>query len=304
MSDEGGIETTLVEWYRRFIGEPERQIDVYAGFALFFGGLALGLVGLTLFVAERVAFGAEKTFWLREIAFAVGASGLPTLFLGVTVLLPLDKRARIGALAGEAFSLVAIALFVWAHPSQWNADTGTDYSVEGVGLYALGVVVVVAATFAALVSYHVERAAPDEVVAQATEEETGPDVTDEDVRRDIDEAMKNTEMTWGGVPKDNTRRISLEADTEGLDTSGFDGVEAKSHRSGGNAVDAAVAGLQGMRGGDSARKTARGSSTDDQAAALAQLQEQKRQDEEREEKMEKLNSGGVFGRLKSLLNLG
>jgi hypothetical protein len=302
MSEEGSIETRLVELYRRFIGEPERQIDVYAGFSLFFGGLALALVGLALFVAEQVVLGPTKTFWLREVAFAVGAAGLPTLFLGVTVLLPLEKRARAGALVGEAISLAAIALFVWAHPWQWNVDTGTDYSVQGVGLYALGVVVVVAATFAALVSYHVERAAPD-AAAEESEGETGPDVTDEDVRRDIDDAMSNTEMTWGGVPKDNTRRITLEEDTEGLDTSGFDGVEATAVRSSGGAVDAAVAGLQGMRGGEAARETARGSSTDDQAAALAELQEQQRRDREREEQLERLNSGGVVGRLKSLLSL-
>ncbi|MWG33603.1 DUF7139 domain-containing protein [Halomarina oriensis] len=304
MSDDGSIEATLVEWYRRFIGEPERQIDVYAGFALFFGGLALALVGLILFVLEQVAFGPGKTFWLREIAFAVGAAGLPTLFLGVTVLLPLDKRARIGALVGEGFSLAAIALFVWAHPWQWNVNSGVDYSVQGVGLYALGVVTVVAATFAALVSYHVERASPDKVVAEATEEDTGPEVTDEDVRRDIDEAMANTEMTWGGVPKDNTRRITVNDDSTGLDTSGFEGVEAKSHRSAGGSVDAAVAGLQGMRGGEPARETSRGSGTDDQAAALARLQEEQRKDAEREEKMADLNSGGIVGRLKSMLNLG
>ena len=304
MSEDGGIETTLIEWYRRFIGEPEREVDVYAGFAMFFGGVALGLVGLGLFVVEQAAFGPEKTFWLREIAFAIGASGLPTLFLGVTVLLPVEKRARIGAVTGEAISLVAVAFFVWAHPWHWNVDSGADYSVQGVGLYAVGVVTVIAATFAALVSYHVERAAPDQVVAEASEEDTGPEVTDEDVRRDIDEAMANTEMTWGGVPKDNTRRISLQDDSEGLDTSGFEGVEAKSHRSSDGGVDAAVAGLQGMRGGESARKKARGSGTDDQAAALAELQEKKRQDAEREEKMADLNSGGLFGRLKSMLNLG
>jgi len=294
MSEESGIEEILVEWYRRFIGEPERQIDVYVGFALFFGGLALALVGLVLFVVEQVAFGAGKTFWLREIAFAVGASGLPTLFLGVTVLLPLDKRARVGALVGEGVSLAAIALFVWAHPWQWNVDRGADYSVQGVGLYAVGVVVVVAATFAALVSYHVERASPDPVA----------EVTDEDVRHDIDEAMSKTEMTWGGVPKDNTRRIVVNDDSEGLDTSGFEGVAAKSHRSSDDSVDDAVAGLQGMRGGEPARETARGSSTDDQAAALAQLQEQKRKDAEREEKLSNLNNGGVLGRLKAALNLG
>ena len=304
MSEDGGIETTLIEWYRRFIGEPERQVDVYAGFALFFGGLALSIVGLAVFAVEQVAFGPGKEYSVRQIAFAVGALGLPTLFLGVTVLLPVDRRARIGAVVGEVICLVAIAFFTRYYPYQWDVSSGPDYSMQGVGIYAVGIVTVVAATFAALVSYHVERVTPAEVVAETSEEDDGPEVTDEDVRRDIDEAMANTEMTWGGVPKDNTRRIAITDDAEGLDTTGFEGVEAKSHRSSGGGVDAAVAGLQGMRGGESARKTARGTGTDDQAAALAQLQEQKRKDAEREEKLSDLNDGGILGRLKSMLNLG
>lgn len=293
MSEFGDVEETLVGWYRQYIGEPERRIDVYLGFVLFFGGLALGVAGLVLFVTEQAISGEGKLYWLREIAFAIGALGLPALLAGVTVLLPVERRARLGAFAGGAITLAAVGFFVWAYPYQWDTTSGVDYSMQGVAVYAVGLVTVVAATAAALVSYHVERVAPAEAGDATTAD---PDVTDEQVRRDIDEAMSGTELTWGGVAKDETRRISLASEGESdLDTSGFDGVEAKSVRSSGGSVDAAVAGLQGMRG--DADRSERGAGTDDQAAALAALREE-------QERVEAERPDGVVERLRSWLSLG
>ncbi|WP_254538042.1 DUF7139 domain-containing protein [Halomarina litorea] len=296
MSDFGDVEETLVGWYRQYIGEPERRIDVYLGFALFFGGLALGVAGLVLFVAEQAASGEGKLYWLREIAFAIGALGLPALLAGVTVLLPVERRARVGAFAGGAITLAAVGFFVWAYPYQWDTTSGVDYSMQGVAVYAVGLVTVVAVTAAALVSYHVERVAPTESGEAAS---AGPEVTDEQVRRDIDEAMSGTELTWGGVAKDETRRITFSSERAsadaGLDTSGFDGVEAKSVRSSGGSVDAAVAGLQGMRG--DADRSERGAGTDDQAEALAALRDQQAQAEAE-------RPDGFVARLRSWLSLG
>ncbi|MFT4885602.1 MAG: hypothetical protein ACI8U4_003128, partial [Natronomonas sp.] len=87
---DGSGEDRLVALYRDHIGEPDRRIDVYLGFALFFGGLGLGLVGLALFGIERAALAGE-VFWLREIAFAAGAFGLPLVLFSVAVLLPADR---------------------------------------------------------------------------------------------------------------------------------------------------------------------------------------------------------------------
>jgi hypothetical protein len=278
MSDTGAA-GTLVDWYRQHIGEPERRVDVYLGFALFFGGLACGIVGLALFVTEQAISGATKLYWLREIAFAVGAFGLPALLVGVTVLLPVERRARAAGAAGGAVCLLAIGFFLWAYPWSWDTTSGADYSMQGVAIYAVGLVTVVGATAAALVSYHVERAAP-EATAEATDDD--PEVTGEQVQRDIDEVMDDAEITWGGVRKDETQEVRLNTDDADLDTSGFGGVEASSTRASGDGVDDAVAGLESMQG-EAAGETARGSSTDDQAAALAELRDQKAAEEEESE---------------------
>ncbi|MFC7154935.1 permease [Halomarina halobia] len=266
--DDARATGSLVAWYRRHIGEPERRVDVYLGFALFFGGLGLGLSGLALFVYEGTLPGPGKTYWFREIAFAVGASGLPTLLLGVTVLLPVERRARYAALGGATICLVAVALFVGTYPYQWDVRGGPDYSVQGVGIYAVGLVAVVAATAAALVSYHVERALPTE---SGDETSPDPEVPDEQVRHDIDDALASAELSWGGVRKVETQRIQFgeSAATESIDRSGLEGVAPTSHRSEG--VDGAVAGLKRLRGNED--RTARGGGTDDQTAALRQLRE-------------------------------
>jgi hypothetical protein len=295
MSDSGDEDRPIVGWYRRYIGEPERRVDVYLGFALFFGGLALGIAGLALFVVEQVLSGPNKLYGLREVAFAVGALGLPSLLAGVTVLLPVERRARVGAGVGGAITVAAVAFFVRAYPYQWDTTSGADFSLQGVALYAVGLVLVVAATLAALVSYHVERAAPEPAKGTGHGDEDAT-VTDERVRRDIDEAMAGTELTWGGVASDETRRIRFRStDDGGIDRSGFDGVEAAAYRSSEGDVDAAVAGLRGMRG--DADRTDRGTGTDDQADALTSLRD-------RQERAAADRSEGLLARVRSLFDLG
>ena len=257
----------VVDWYSRHVGEPDNTIDIYLGFGAFFAGLAMGIGGLLLFLAEG-AFVPGEAFWLKEVSFAVGAFGLPTLLLGVVVLLPVDRRALYLGAAGTVVTLAAIGLFVWAYPSNWNVDRVADYSGTGVAVYAVGLVSVVAASGTALVSYHVERASGGPV-AEGRPEETGPEVTDEQVRRDIDDSVAASDMTWGGVPETREQRLSFADDEETIESTNFGEVQAKTVRSSGNGVESAVAGLKGMKG--EVDRTDRGGSTDDAAAALSDL---------------------------------
>lgn len=257
----------VVDWYSRHVGEPDNAIDIYLGFGAFFAGLAMGIGGLLLFLAEG-AFVAGEAFWLKEVAFAVGAFGLPTLLLGVVVLLPVDERALYLGVGGTVVTLAAIGLFVWAYPSNWNVDPVADYSGMGVAVYAVGLVAVVAASGTALVSYHVERASGGPV-GEGQAEETGPEVTDEQVRQDIDDSVAASNMTWGGVPETREQRLSFANDEETIESTNFGEVQAKTVRSSGNGVESAVAGLKGMKG--DVDRTDRGGSTDDAAAALSDL---------------------------------
>ncbi|QLD88021.1 permease [Natronomonas salina] len=279
----------LVDVYRAYIGEPDSRTDVYLGFALFFAGLGLGLAGLLLFAIERGVIAGEA-FWLREIAFAGGALGLPVLLVSVVVLLPADRRAVYVALGGLAITVVAIGFFVSVYPSNWNY--GADYSLQGVSVYAVGLISLLAATGSALVGYHIERVGGGPAAAAGAEEEQGgddPEVTAAQVQRDIDEAMSGTEMSWGGVEKVETERLSINPDAD-LDGHNFDQSKAKVHRS--KSVDDQLSALKGMKGGE--QRTDSGSGVDDQADALKQLREQQRKDAE-------ADPDGLVGRLKDLV---
>jgi hypothetical protein len=260
--------------------------------------VAVGLGGLVLFLVERGLFDG-RVWWLREAAFAAGALGLPGLLLGTVVLLPVDRRALYGAVVGSVVCLGGVGFFVYAYPWEWNVTSGADYSAVGVAVYALGLVTVVAAAAAALVSYHVERANGPVRVTDAgvdADEESGPAVTDEQVRRDIDEATAAADISWGGVRKTETKRLELNtAGIEDLDRRGFEGVEAKRVRGAG--IDDAIQGLKAMKG-DVDRSARSEGGVDDQATALKELREQQQAETLATE------DEGVLDRLRGALGLG
>lgn len=279
-------EDRLVELYRSYIGEPDRRTDVYLGFALFFGGLGLGIIGLFLFVVERAVL-EGLVFGVREVAFAMGALGLPLVLVAVVVLLPTDRRALYAALGGLAIVVVSIGFFVAVYPSNWNHGT-PDYSLHGVTAYAVGLVSVLAATGAALVGYHVERTGEasggEPAAGDASESDgasggsTDPSVTEAQVQADIDEAMSGTEITWGGVEADDTSQLRITPD-ENLEGASLDRESAKTHRSSG--IDDQLSALQGMKGGE--QRTDSGGGVDEQAAALKELREKQREEKATEE---------------------
>ena len=312
MAEDESPENPLLALYRRTVGEPDSEREVYAGFALFFGGIALGAVGLVVFLYGAGLDPAGDLFWqLREVALTAAFVGLPAFILSVVVLLPVGRRATLAAGGGAAVCLAAVGVFLATYPQAWNVQVGTDYSTQGIALYAAGLAVLVGATGSALVAQYLEHArattAAARVAAAADGEAVagsgsnggragGAAVTDEQVRRDIEESMADAELSWGGVRKRETKRLRIrtpEVEAEGGEVPTFDRGAAKTARSGG--TDDAVAGLRKLRGGD--RKTAAGSGTDDQLEKLRALRA------EREAAEAEREPEGVVGQVRRRLGL-
>lgn len=281
---EQRVSGELLALYRRHIGEPERLRDVYLGFGLFFGGIAFAAVGVLVFLWSSTYPESADLFWqLREIAIALSAVGLPTFLSSLIVLLPVDRRAEYAATVGSAVCLIGVGMFVLAYPYNWNVS-GADASVQGVGTYALGLVVLVASIGSALVTDYIERAnagagtpAASAETGDSPEDDPDETVSADRVARDIEDAMADAELSWGGVEKADTKRLTFntnEAEAE-IDRSSFDRVGANESRSEGDGVDDAVSSLQQFRGEDTDQATGQG--TDQQADALSQLREQKAQ---------------------------
>lgn len=279
----------LIEYYHRYIGDPDRTIDIYAGFGGFFAGLGLAITGIAIFFYSVTLPSTEiSTFWIRQLAAVSSAIGLPLLLFGVVFLLPVDRRMLAVAGIGTAICGVAAGVFVWAYPYHWNVVSTTDYSAHGVAIYSVGVVMVIAATGAALVAHRIEQAAP---ATDQTETETTDEVTDEQVEKDIEQALDDTDISWGGVDRKETNQLNLNPTV-------FDNVpqenlpnSAKETRKKGSAVNSAVDQLRGFQGGN--MKTDSGDATTDQAAALKQLRQQQRDSEPEQQ--------SVVDRLRNLL---
>ncbi|ELZ65085.1 permease [Haloferax sp. Atlit-10N] len=300
MSSDG--QNTLIALYRRYVDADPDETTVYAGFALFFTAIGLLAVALAAVVWSG-GIPPENIFKyeLREVAGVTGALGIPLLLVSVVVLLPSQYRfPTVLAGAGLLVCAVAVVQFVGAYPHNWNVSASADQSGRIVGIYSLGAVAVVAASGTSLVGFQLARARTSGPAAGGSDAETEATDDGEDeeavsaqVRRDMDEAMSNTELSWGGVRKTETTRLKLDTSAvDDVDRASFENAKVTETRGGG--VDDAVAGLQGLRGGK--KDTAVGDSTDDQAAALAELRKQQQAEAERED------SDGVVDRIRGLFS--
>jgi hypothetical protein len=296
MTDSTEPENRLFDWYRTYIGEPDARTDVYLGFGLFFGGIALGVLALVLFLWGSLAEPRTDPYFARiGPAYTLGMLSLPMAMIGIVTLLPVEKKAHYAAAAGGVVNLAAVAWFNVAYPADWNGY-GADQTMQVVSVYATGLTVVVGATGAALVAHQLAQATPDpgdiDAVDEDDEEET---ISEEQIEQDIESAMEGVDMSWGGVEKHEGRKISFNTDTD-IDASAFD-VEAETDRSTG--VDSQVQGLRQMKGGE--KKTATSESTvDDQTAKLNELREQQRQ---KESESDDTGRPGFLDRLRSKIGL-
>ena len=301
-ADEGDPlpDNALFDLYRRFIGEPETQIDVYLGFGLFFSGIvALGLAFVLFLVTGTYQPGQGGL--TPEPSYAIGMLAVPTVLVGVVVLLPVERRALYAALTGSAVTLAAVAAFVWAYPQRWNSTAGADFTAPIVGVYAIGLTAVVASTGAALVAHAVARARPpsfEEVEEMRAEGESEAETwTEEEIEADIEEAMAETEISWGGVERDETRSLNLDTETVEMDASGMDVEPETTRLDGDDGVDGAVAGLRKLKG--EGPQTAKSESTvDDQTAALNELKRKKQEGDA----PEPTTDDGLLSRVRGLLN--
>ena len=292
MSTSTDTENRLFEWYRAYIGEPDREVDVYLGFTLFFAAISLGVAA---FGASVLIGGAEgQAYGLRELAFVLGMASLPTALGSIIVLLPVDRRGLVGAGLGAVVCLVAVVWFTQVYPSQWTSGSET-YSVQVLFVYSVGVTALLASTGAALVAYHIDQRRPGPADFDPEEYGEGSEgaptetesYTDEEIRQDIEESLAGVDLNWGGIEQTENTSLDLTMGESEFDTSGMrvevDRVKTES------SVDDQVDGLKQLKGGDD--KTARSETTvDDQTEQLQELTKRREQEQATDEDGEKLAS--------------
>jgi hypothetical protein len=197
-----------------------------------------------------------------------------------------------------------VGVFVVSYPYQWNVAQTPDRSSLGVGIYAVGLVVTAAATGAALVGHQVERVALLAERGEGDTEATTDDaqsVSDEDVQRDIDEAMADAELTWGGVERAETTRLKFNTDVDGVETNAGE-VGASKTRTEGENVDDAVSSLRSLQGRDDNVASSE-ATVDEQTAALTELKQRQEAESAADASEGRADGGGgLLNRIKNLLS--
>lgn len=192
--------------------EDQPQVSegrLHASFFLFVaGGVALLASAAVLVYAQLfpATFDLSMRFVLRHVGGVVAGLGAVMLFTGLVAALSTRPYMRVLAAVGAVVSLAGVAGFGYAYPWRWGV--GADLSVPVIVVLTVGFAVLVAATFAAVVSNLILR----QRVRQQLREDLGREPTDEEVARDIEEAMERYRYTWGGVREDTTRGLTI--DTE------------------------------------------------------------------------------------------
>ncbi len=204
----------LAAAYRRHFGGSQSAWQLYGGFAAFFAGTALGLIGILMVLGGDLLIEEESARYKAGIFIA--SLGMPLIFMGLQLTLP--SRLVIHALAGlgAAVCLVGVVYFLQAWPAEWGPRADVDRSAQVIGIYTLGLVLVVTTTAMALVVNFVSRhmVLPGQELDDEMFNDPDRPVSMEEVLRDIEREVGRQKLTWGGMEEDRLPRefLKLRAD--------------------------------------------------------------------------------------------
>jgi hypothetical protein len=268
----------LEKAYSSTFGSESAKGMLYGGFYTLFGGIIAGLAAIVLlYVANSNTAGLYD--W-RKVSFTLAAFSGALIFLGISMTLPSKKALRIVGSLGFLMCVAATAAFWAAYPLHFNVpDEQGDYTEVVVGVYVLGVALVLTGTFTSLVGYYLDR-----VQASQTAARGGPgaadyfdeyEVPDSVIEKDIEYAMKKYKYAWGeGQSASSGIQINIKDEFEaGTVVGGGKGV-ARTVTLEAPQVDDATKALRGIRPG-AKEKTMATTEVDAQTNALLAFRKQK-----------------------------
>jgi len=176
----------------------------YFGSMVFISGIILCLVGLFFLVAYKI----NLTFHISNnvrVAIAMGSLGigLPLVLSGVAInFSPKRNYTYLTLLFGIVLSWISTIFGVnaylankWYHPLIGKVAIG----------YGFGILLLAGTSFAALVMYVIASKTTayktEELIKKTKFFEERKVYTDEEINRDIEEALSTSKYTWGGPSK-------------------------------------------------------------------------------------------------------
>ncbi|MHB8633133.1 MAG: DUF7139 domain-containing protein [Thermoplasmatota archaeon] len=252
--------STLENSLPKMFGNKTSQGQLYGGFFLLIGGALAGLAALILFfislsysIDATTGAPAQAFYALRHIALPLGTAGGAALLLGVTVALPTKTSMRITSYVGTLACAVATLLVFVHYPNNFNVSarttTQSDYMALDVGIYALGLALLLASIFTSIIGYYLDRLRPSGEAKAGEEEDefAGYEVPDWVVERDIEYAMKKYGVTFAGDDRDSGKlHVNINTEMGGNVKVGGLG-KARTVQIDAEQVDVSVTALSGVR---------------------------------------------------------
>lgn len=188
--------------YSSLFGSPPSKGRLYGGFYTFLGGCFMGVAAVVfLFVANQYS-GQPIEFRWREASYALAAVAGMALFGGIALTLPSKRSMRTAAVVGVVLCTVALMLFLADYPLHFNVPNAqVDHTERDVGLYAVGLVLLLASAFTSLIGFYVDRITAAAGKAGAGSDvgnvEGGYDIPDSVIEADVESAFKRYKYAWG-----------------------------------------------------------------------------------------------------------
>lgn len=245
---------------------------VRASFLLFSAGAALAVLGTLVLAAGQLfpwTAGMSTRYALRQVGGTVLGIGATGLLLGVVSALIPKGWIRWTAAAGALVSLAGVAGFAYAYPTRWGV--GSDLSLPVIALLLAGYGMLAGAALASLAANLVLR----ERARERLREQLDREPTDAEVARDVEEALRGSAWTWGGVQEDTSKPLnvaSVEDADEKVELHGWKlklDMEEDSAR-----LDDSVTQLAALRGGQQQTGDAELGDADSKSQRLAEIQAQ------------------------------
>ncbi|HVL87138.1 MAG TPA: hypothetical protein VM681_03885 [Candidatus Thermoplasmatota archaeon] len=204
----------LCEWAGSEDGAAYSDRRLHASFLLFVSGALLVLAALAL-VAWGQAYPADASqsmmrYWMRQTAGIAGGLGVCALFLGMLSALYTRAYMRWLGLAASATALAGVLGFAYAYPFAWGVPGQTDWSIPVSLALGVSLAVLIGTTFAAVASNVILRTQ----ARGRLRAELGREPTDDEIERDIDDALRRYRFTWGGLAEgqDASRGLRIRDD--------------------------------------------------------------------------------------------
>lgn len=271
----------LEKVYSSVFGAEASKGQLYGGFYTMLAGVFAGFIAFVFFYVGNGKGAEANAYQWREAALAMGLLAGLAVFYGISLALPSKRGMRRVQIVALVVGAAAIGWFLRAYPLHFNvagAPGQTDYTWQIVGLYGLGLAVLLAGTFTSLIGYYLDRVQAAQGGgrgAAGTDYFDEYEVPDSVIEKDIEYAMRKYRYAWGeGQSASSGVHINIKDDFEaGTVIGGGKGV-ARTVQLEAPQVDDATKALRSVRPG-AKEKSMPTSEVDAQTNALLAFRKQK-----------------------------